>query len=71
MFPASKIANGFPDHQEQNNQKYEDDNNAPHESFGGCPMGLHASILISLPSANAPAPLIRAPRVRLPDGRSS
>ena len=28
--PASKIANGFPDHQEQNDQKNQDDNDAPH-----------------------------------------
>ena len=29
--PASKIANGFPDHQKQNDQKNQDDNDAPHD----------------------------------------
>ena len=33
-FPASKIADGFPDHQEQNDQKNQNDDDAPHESIG-------------------------------------
>ena len=32
-FSAAKIANGFPDHQKQNDQKNQNDNDTPHESI--------------------------------------